>query len=261
MPTATQVPASQLSAPQAYALAQHNAPSKNWYQRCEEFVRKALGLPGGAGSAAIAEQQAVAHNALHSGIPPADVPVFFDTGKPDEHVALSAGGGYVWSTDIEAHGKVDLVPISEIQQRWGATYLGWGSYLNGVNLTPGADSAGAGARVEQIGLSDIPGDVGQAGKDLLHGRVDKIPGDLANTGKDALSPLTDTAGAAAGLVAKGFGAVFDPLFEDFRDFAVKGAFALLGVGLVGAGLYQAFKPQIKAARGAAQQGAAIAALA
>jgi hypothetical protein len=56
---------------------------------------------------------------------------------------------------------------------------------------------------------------------------------------DALNPMTYITGA--------------------RNILLEGLFVILGVGLVGAGLARAFKPQIDAAKGKAEQGAKVAA--
>lgn len=41
------------------------------------------------------------------------------------HVAISAGNGYCYSTDIARNGRVDLVPITRIQRQWGLVLRGW----------------------------------------------------------------------------------------------------------------------------------------
>lgn len=58
---------------------------------------------------------------------PAGVPVFFNTSNPHKHVAVSAGGGYVYSTGIG--GKIKKVP----QSYFGNTYAGWTSAIGGRN--------------------------------------------------------------------------------------------------------------------------------
>jgi hypothetical protein len=51
--------------------------------------------------------------------------VFWATGTPDGHVALSAGDRMVVSNDINGPGTVAAVDIEELTVRWGAQYLGW----------------------------------------------------------------------------------------------------------------------------------------
>lgn len=188
---------------------------------------------------------------------------------------------------------VNLAAAYEVSGH-GATFKPWSTYIHGTyaSYLPAARAAAeryargegapapAGMTVQPVGLIDIPGQVGKIAEDAAHGRLGDVAGDVVgDTAKNAVDPLglggkiagkvvdkgvsaaEKAAAAAASMVADAFGAVFDPLFDDVADFAVKAGFAMLGVTLVGAGLYQAFKPQIKAARGAAVQGAAVAALA
>jgi len=58
--------------------------------------------------------------------PPAGALVYY--GVPDRgygHAVVSAGGGFVWSTDIKRSGKVDRVPLSLPVTQWGLPYRGW----------------------------------------------------------------------------------------------------------------------------------------
>lgn len=117
-----------------WAVRQILHPAKDWTNRCQEFTRRALGVGGGAPSA-IAAWRAVAKRDRHpSRTPPAGVPVYWSGGKYG-HAALSAGDGYVYSTDIKRRGKVDKVPLALIEQRWkGYRYLGWARTINGVRI-------------------------------------------------------------------------------------------------------------------------------
>ena len=47
------------------------------------------------------------------------------------HIAIAAGKGMCWSTDIKRDGFFDLVPIAKIHEEWGLTLLGWSEDLNG----------------------------------------------------------------------------------------------------------------------------------
>jgi hypothetical protein len=88
-------------------------------------------VPAKYGSAIVAWNNA---NSKHStGIPPAGTFVFWKIGKFG-HIAISAGGGFCWSTDIRGAGTVARVPISEIKARWGGTYLGWTEDVNEVRV-------------------------------------------------------------------------------------------------------------------------------
>lgn len=224
----TQVAAATSSGPQAFAAAQSRNPrAAGWYRRCQEFVRTALGLGPGAGSASEAYAQNKARGTIHlDRNPPPNVPVFWDTGNPDGHVALSAGGGQVWSNDIERHGQIDEVPLTEIEQKWGARYLGWGTYLNGTNLpVPGAAGTAGGASFQPAGL--LPGPLG--GLD----DVGDYPGDIAGAAGKGVGKV---AGATGNAIVDGLSAVAEPLWGRFGEFATKSGFVLLGLAMVGLGI-------------------------
>lgn len=126
------------SAAVAFALKEHKTPSRLWVSAkgnglCLEFTRTTLDTGPKYGSAKEAYSH-VAPGDRHGGAePPPGVPVFWKVGTW-WHVAVSAGGGYVWSTDILRKGKVDKVTIGYISRRWGATYLGWTETLNGKRV-------------------------------------------------------------------------------------------------------------------------------
>jgi hypothetical protein len=101
-----------------------------WRGLCLQFTRTMLGVPSRDPSA-IAAWKAVPKDQRHpNSVPPPGVPVFWQGGTYG-HVALSAGDGYVLSTDIRRAGKVDKVKIELIGQRWGYKLLGWTESLNG----------------------------------------------------------------------------------------------------------------------------------
>ena len=90
---------------------------------------------------------------IQTSAPPAGVPVFYagSTKNKYGHVAVSAGGGYVYSTDVD--GKVAKVPYNKL---WGGkgsgTYLGW----------TGAIQSTRGGKATRIGYD--PKSVGKAPK-------------------------------------------------------------------------------------------------
>jgi hypothetical protein len=116
----------------AVASAESVRPTRDWAGWCLMFVRICLGIAKHYNDAADAWAGAKAKHT--TGVPPVGVPVFWAIGAHG-HVALSAGGGYVWSTDIRRRGRVDRVPISEVTSRWGARYLGWTGDLNGAAVS------------------------------------------------------------------------------------------------------------------------------
>lgn len=230
----------------SYDLAGHVADvsdDQNWYQLCLKFVRSALGIRGGVNDAR--EAYALGGGAAGSNtsdVPPAGVPVYWDTGRHG-HIALSAGGGYVWSNDIRRKGAIDLVPISEISDTWHAPYLGYQTTLNGQQLP-------AVSAVQQAGLRlpDIPG-IDMPWKGSWPGSGGDVK-DAAGAVKDGVlagpRAVGDAAGAAAGAVGgaitDGLRALIDPVAGRLRNAAIAGTFVVLGVALVYAAGWRASRP-------------------
>ena len=124
--------------PQEMAKIESLHPSADWDHLCLKFVRTMLHVPARARTAYQAWVLAGGNDGAytHTVVPaPASVPVFW-AGRPGSagHVALSAGNGKVWSSDIMREGKVDLVDLHEIHRKWGLRYLGWSETLNGVRV-------------------------------------------------------------------------------------------------------------------------------
>lgn len=107
---------------------------------CLKNVRLAFAVPGRYPDAYSAWRGAggTAGPNTHTALPaPKNVPVFWSGGAHGYgHVAISAGGGMCWTTDMPHRGKFTLVPITQIHARWGLKYLGWSETLNGVRVHP-----------------------------------------------------------------------------------------------------------------------------
>lgn len=128
----------------ARARSERRAPTaaapRLWRGLCLAFTRTTLGVDAKHPSAIEAWRATPAaqrhdHDDGDAGNPPPGVPLYWSGGKYG-HVALSAGNGWCWSTDIRRRGKVDRVRISLIHQRWGLAYLGWCESINGVRVYP-----------------------------------------------------------------------------------------------------------------------------
>jgi hypothetical protein len=65
--------------------------------------------------------------------PPVGVPVWW-TGEPSGHVAISAGGGYVISTDYPRATQVNKVAIKDLTSAWRKQYRGWTEDINDVTI-------------------------------------------------------------------------------------------------------------------------------
>lgn len=108
-------------------------PGAGW---CLKMVRLCYGI------AAVAEDATAAwvmakrkHRTTDPESIPRGYPVFWLGGSSGHgHVAISAGNGMCWSTDIKRSGFFDLVSIASIHDAWGLTLVGWTGDLNGAEV-------------------------------------------------------------------------------------------------------------------------------
>jgi|SRR5262245_29468470 len=100
---------------------------------CLRWVRERYGIDARYGSAAVAWRYA--KDRRTSQPPPRGFPVFY-LGGPGGfgHVAISAGGGWIYTTDLPTPGRVGRVSWIEPARQWGHTYAGWTYDLNGVSV-------------------------------------------------------------------------------------------------------------------------------
>lgn len=118
------------------AKARWHAENTNWgVGYCLKFARSCAGAPANTYDAATAWRQATHRHT--TGTPPLGAMVFWTGGSRGHgHIAVSDGGGYVWSTDIIRPGRVDRVSIARLGATWGnLTYVGWTEDVNGVLIT------------------------------------------------------------------------------------------------------------------------------
>lgn len=107
---------------------------------CLKNVADAFGAPHGVASAADAWALAGGSHGINTHTtpghnPPPNVPVFWAGGPHGYgHVAISAGDGYIWTTDKPKHGKFTRVKLSSITLDWGLRRLGWSETLNGKRV-------------------------------------------------------------------------------------------------------------------------------
>lgn len=109
----------------------------DWTNDCQQFTRMALGNNGGYGDA-ISAWRGVAKKDRVAITPdkpaPLGVPVYLSGGKHG-HAVISAGEGWVISTDIKRKGKPDLILLTDIPKRWpGYKILGWAKTINGERI-------------------------------------------------------------------------------------------------------------------------------
>jgi hypothetical protein len=111
----------------AYADAATAGPHE-WYRRCLSFVAHAYGWNHSGTLYAIDHYRVVMPSSMrHDGDrnPSPGALLFWDTGGRAGHVALYLGGGLIASNDIVQAGAISIVPATEIERKWGATYVGW----------------------------------------------------------------------------------------------------------------------------------------
>lgn len=117
-----------------WAKAQVTRPIKNFKGLCLQFTRMCYGVGAYYPSAKAAWDGAkYKHRTSNANSIPAGVPVYWATSSRYDHVAISAGNGYCYSTDIKRSGRVDRVSINSITRAWGPL-LGWTEDLNGVRV-------------------------------------------------------------------------------------------------------------------------------
>lgn len=120
------------------ALARARAQSQHGPTReagmCLSMVVNAYQVHHGIPDAITSWNMAVHKHRNHSGMGiPRGWPVYWSGGSAGHgHVAISAGSGWCWSTDIERPGRFDLVRLDRIHSQWGLTLLGWTNDLNGT---------------------------------------------------------------------------------------------------------------------------------
>lgn len=142
----------------AWAKDQKDRNTTGWTGLCLKFARMAAGGPGGqydanAGWAAARYKHRGDRTAPRGSI------VWYAGGNHG-HVAVSAGNGDIYSTDIVTRGQVDQVPLGRPESKWGQTYRGWTEDVNGVHIAglgrPVADtgSGGTSAVTSRTNIAD-----------------------------------------------------------------------------------------------------------
>ncbi|MGW6197017.1 CHAP domain-containing protein [Kribbella sp. NPDC055110] len=123
-----QLPGAQAAVGRALSLV----GGHGYYQLCARLASNIWGRShSGYTSAAEQWAQMVSSGNAHPDDrrPPVGALLFWSTEGPYGHVAVYVGNGRIVSNDIgdraPGQGGVYLVDVGAIEQRWGATYLGW----------------------------------------------------------------------------------------------------------------------------------------
>ncbi|MEU7153819.1 peptidase M23 [Streptomyces sp. NPDC045456] len=110
-----------------WAKGQAENGSAEWYRACLAFVAQVYGW--GYSGVPYAQDHyhqmpaAMKHDKARN--PPPGALMYWDTGQRAGHVAVYLGGGKIASNDILRPGYIDVVDATDIERKWGATYLGW----------------------------------------------------------------------------------------------------------------------------------------
>lgn len=123
---------------QAIAKAEAETRAKGVYDAglCLRHVRLWFGIAAKYPSAIEAWEGAggAGGDATHTVLDaPPGVPMFWRGGRFG-HIALSAGDGMIYTTDLPQRGRTGLVKASLVEERWNYKYLGWSETLNGVRV-------------------------------------------------------------------------------------------------------------------------------
>ncbi|MER7112257.1 peptidase M23 [Streptomyces sp. NPDC000229] len=100
----------------------------DWFRMCLAFTARAYGWSFSGTPYAIDHYQKVMPTSMrHDGDrnPPPGALMYWDTGSRAGHVAVYVGDGKIASNDIRRAGYIDVVPATDPETKWGATYLGW----------------------------------------------------------------------------------------------------------------------------------------
>uniref|UniRef100_UPI003158AF62 aggregation-promoting factor C-terminal-like domain-containing protein n=1 Tax=Streptomyces sp. WZ-12 TaxID=3030210 RepID=UPI003158AF62 len=118
--------------------------SASWYNLCEMNAETAWGLSGLYPSAAAAYRASGATRG-DKNIPPGAAVYWPNIGGAFGHIALAdTTPGYVWSNDVLRRGCIDRVPISAIEQGWGAGVGYWAPRIGShtINVMGGGSGGG-----------------------------------------------------------------------------------------------------------------------
>ncbi|WP_432089586.1 peptidase M23 [Streptomyces sp. bgisy095] len=100
---------------------------RDWYRLCLAFVARTYGWSFSGVPYAIDHYREMPANMKHDKDrnPPPGALMYWDTGQRAGHVAIYLGDGKIASNDIKRPGYIDVVPATDIETKWGSTYLGW----------------------------------------------------------------------------------------------------------------------------------------
>lgn len=135
-----------------------------------------------------------------AGPPPAGAAIYWrnadwQTGTAG-HIAIAAGNGQCWTTDLTADGGRDpgrfhLVPIDLIRSRWGLVLMGWSWTVNDVVIPHGDDELGGGDPLDWLDMASLD-DVKNAVRAVLNEGTGVGQQSWAGTAKATLADVQAT---------------------------------------------------------------------
>ncbi|MFD3714933.1 peptidase M23 [Streptomyces sp. NPDC058677] len=110
-----------------WAQREADSGSLEWYQWCLKFVAQSYGWTSAGSRYAIDHYFTMPSTMRHNRDrnPPVGALMFWSTDGRAGHVALYVGNGQIASNDIREPGRISIVPATDIESKWGATYQGW----------------------------------------------------------------------------------------------------------------------------------------
>lgn len=111
----------------AWARKEAETGGRDWYRMCLAFTARAYGWSFSGVNYAIDHYKSMPDSQKHDKDrnPPPGALMYWDTGQRAGHVAIYLGKGMIASNDIKRVGYIDVVPATDIETKWGATYVGW----------------------------------------------------------------------------------------------------------------------------------------
>lgn len=111
----------------ARALKEADHESRNWYRLCAKFCAYDYGWDGSGELTAHTLWTSQTKETRHG--PSHDAPIgalyYWNTSGSADHVAIVVARGKVASNDIKSAGKIDVVEIGYITQKWNCAEVGW----------------------------------------------------------------------------------------------------------------------------------------
>lgn len=110
-----------------WARREADSGSLEWYRWCLKFVAQSYGWTSAGSPLAIGHYWSMPSTMRHNRdrTPPVGALMYWSTDSEAGHVALYVGNGEIASNDIREPGRISIVPATDIESKWGATYQGW----------------------------------------------------------------------------------------------------------------------------------------